>query len=287
MTSLSAHPLLPHVMDVMDRMDAAQLTESDPRIFEKALTEAVTQTCQRQGQEVDPEALARAVEDHVAQGPLGATTLGPSELDDCFGWKRPVSMDALNAERQNLSRPGYDFMAWLSLDSNGQNNSFGGALVVAASFAAGALTCMGLDFVIAQTSLSSVGLGILPWIGGLTALALTAGWLMNASGRIIARRQALAPVIPPDAVIDAWLTWPVTRYYLQRCLTSAAPMILEGDSAQLGHLQVTAELALADVRMKQRAKDVDEEAAKRMANVRSKVLNTLKGPVANKDTHEA
>jgi hypothetical protein len=274
--SPSSSDLLPHIVDVFDRMDLRKLSEpaDDQDLFRQQLTQAVTGACQEQGLAINEQAIAEAVDAHVAEGALTSqgraartqliASLADNRKKQPFGWDRPVDTAARDKKLRRLNRFPASLAFWLS-----QRSSIL-AVATGLSLATGVVVGLTAD---ALTDFALPGQIVL-----ITQLVVAVGtfiWLLNACNKVSTERENLGTVLPPDETLNSWLAVPETRTYLQQCLGSALPLLLKGDSHQLGHLKVVAETARLEASENQQALQAQTLAEQKMVQLRGRVLGTL------------
>jgi hypothetical protein len=192
-------PLLPAVMDVLDRADASVSRE---RLLAAAQEVATHHTS---------ETLTAAVDAHLA---ASVPTLAPSPTPFVFPWKRPRTPSertARLAKSQKWSR------IW---DRSNRVGVFLGTLVLMGiSPAVGTALTFGREVFKAQVTLSMVGCVFLP------ALLVTSVFMWSIFRAMEHENLQEGSAIDEDAC----LKYPQTRAYLRAMLSSDCPDLMAGD----------------------------------------------------------
>lgn len=247
---------LPHVVDVLDRVDR-QLQESHPTSFVERLHEAATLACEQQGQVVSTDVITKAVADHLAEGTLvvskdGATQEKGGSDPGAFGWQRPDTEAARQKKMAFLNRWPIRWMRLLHENDDHTKSSSANAII---GIFAGLF--------------SMLYLGI--WSGhlipGPTWLWLSGGLLAGAAGffggiigvglptiELSDRHKNLQEAEVNQDMRDAWMANPSARCYVRNCLLSDLPILLKGDLEQIEDL-------MAEQKNEQETQTRQDEAA--------------------------
>ena len=203
--------LLPHAMDVFDRLDRR---EADAATLRQQLTQMVVDTAHHEGLGLPLAAIEQAVNEHLAEGnmPVVATENG-----EAFPWPRPQNEDERLRRIHRLDGLHHQFFRWVSDRAP--------ALVLLPGFVAGIGTGWGL----AHLGVWGVVSGV---IGVVSGLAAVVGSLMGVMASETFRDR-LDLIVPTDEQAQKWLSAPKARSYVRQCFTSGFPVILEGDVAHL------------------------------------------------------
>lgn len=242
MTSSPTH--LARVMAIVDTLDPPTPEVS----LRDQLIQSTQAACQGQGLAVTPEAIAAAVDCNLAESTTEAA-LTPSVAVD-YGWKRPASMAALQAEQRRLNR-WWRRLYRPSVESSAQLVGFG-LYALAASLLSGLF-------------LSHLTAPLMGWhlVCGLGPLGLvlmaTGGW------RDVERLQALKQ--PTKIPFDEWYEWKQRRFVrvmIRDCFRSPLGAVLNGD----------VEAIRREVRRANRAWEA-QQAEREQAHTQTTLLNEV------------
>jgi hypothetical protein len=231
--------LFPRVADVLDRLDTKTVDERED--LARRLTEAVTETCSRQGLAPAPALIEAAVQEHLDNAPRAPAPGSAVRVTPEWGWKRPVTEE----ERQRRQR-GNVWQRFLVGMGRCED-------------------CMGITFLVSLlggvvaglllgTLIHSTGWRILFDLMTMPTLAIalslvTLGFPFAAADQ----HKALEKVIPDEKDTKRWLDVPEARRQVRQCLSSTLPYLMKGDITRIS--------ALVKAEDDRRAAQAEQEAA--------------------------
>ena len=223
--------LLPQIMDVIDRVELVAPTP-EPEPLRARLTRAVEDTFSSQGIEASPQAIAKAVEDHLTQGTLAVPPGKQNGTRFDFGWRRPRHLNELARAQVRRRRWWNRYVHWIYKTHHPTNEA--DAMVIH-SIGLGALTASPILGGMIAAGLDPFLVTVIPMIVGVVASFVWAGVLFPLAKRLGGSQETdpFRESEPKDATLQQWLALPEAREYVRACFASDVPFLLEGDFTQL------------------------------------------------------
>jgi hypothetical protein len=206
--AMTADPTyLARVVSIVDTLDPPAVPELSLR---DQLITSTQELCQAQGLSVTPAAIAAAVDQNLA---AGSAVTPPMDVD--YGWKRPATMAALQAERTRLNR------WWRKLFRPAPDTNRDLALFLIFGVVSAVLTGIFVSH---------------PWaplIGwhGVSVLGPVGLLLMTTLG-VHDYNRSLALAVPNEVSFNERLDWQerrAARVRIRHCFRSPLGVVLNGD----------------------------------------------------------
>lgn len=250
-------PTLRDVLSVMDRLDAPPMAV-DVDTARKALVARVTEISDANPQQVTVAVAAHLQETATPSGPATHRATAGSAI---LAWWRPSTL----AHHQRWAHP----QGWRKVVHRlVMNDLFSAALWAAATVS------------VPIVALAGGGLSLLEVLSCLLGSVVGAGSLAYLGQTWF---QQIQEVFPSPIRLNQWAGRADTRAYIQRCLDSACPILMQGDLKHLARM-VARHQAAALVAAQQRA---DEAEVARQDTQRSLVRQQFQQAMDGQDGRAA